>query len=129
MNSQAAETFSKDGVVVLCVTVGVVSAIAALALFFTALNWFTSRGAKPEAVAIRGVLKKDTWVTVHMAGAETFDRVRFVGFTSAEGVKSHVPYDLAGMVILEDPAGRRFIVRAKAVRMVVVEPAAGAAPR
>ena len=69
-----------------------------------------------------GILKKNTWATVHLAGAETFDRVRFVGFTNNESLKTHLPFELNGMVILEDEQKRQFLVRAKAIRMIVVEP-------
>jgi hypothetical protein len=114
------ETLNTFGVGILCVVLGVM----ALAIFFTALSWLNGGGAKPETVAVRGVLKKDTWATVHMAGAETFERVRFVGFTSTESIKSRLPYELNGMVILEDQEGRRFLVRAKAIRMIVIAPPA-----
>jgi hypothetical protein len=120
MSPQAIETFSTFGVGILCVVLGVV----ALAAFFRALRRLDSRGAKPETIAVRGVLKKDTWATVHMSGAETFERVRFIGFTNTESIKTHIPYDLNGMVILEDPDGKRFLVRAKAIRMIVVAPEA-----
>lgn len=122
MSPKAIETFSTFGVGVLCAVLGIV----ALAAFFTALNWL-SGGAKPEAMAVRGVLKRDTWATVHTQGGETFERVRFVGFTNTESVKTHLPYDLNGMVILEDAEGKRFLIRAKAIRMIVIPaPPAGA---
>ena len=57
-----------------------------------------------------------------MSGSETFDRVRLIGFTNTESMKTHLPYELNGMVILEDERERRFLVRAKAIRMIVVEP-------
>lgn len=120
MSPKAIETFSSFGIGVLCLALG----IMALAVFFTMLSWLGNRGAKPETMAVRGVLKKDTWATVHMSGAETFERVRFVGFTNTESIKTHLPYDLNGMVILEDQEGRRFLVRAKAIRMIVIAPAA-----
>jgi hypothetical protein len=120
MSPRAIETFSTFGVGILCVVLGVV----ALAAFFRALRRLDRRGAKPETIAVRGVLKKDTWATVHMSGAETFERVRFIGFTNTESIKTHIPYDLNGMVILEDPDGKRFLVRAKAIRMIVVAPEA-----
>lgn len=118
MNSTAVEMFSTLGVGVLCVVLGVM----ALAIFFTVLSRVNRGGAKPDTMSIRGVLKKNTWATVHMTGSETFDRVRFVGFTNTESIKTHLPYELNGMVILEDEVGRRFMVRAKAIRMIVVEP-------
>lgn len=117
MNRNAIEMFSTLGVGVLCVVLGVM----ALAIFFTVLSRINSGGAKPDTMSIRGVLKKTTWATVHMSGSETFDRVRFVGFTNTESIKTHLPYELNGMVILEDESGRRFMVRAKAIRMIVVE--------
>lgn len=87
MSPKAIETFSTFGVGILCAVPGII----ALAIFFTALSWLSGRGAKPETMAVRGVLKKDTWVTVHMSGAETFERVRFIGFTNTESIKTHLP--------------------------------------
>lgn len=125
MNPNAIETLSTFGVGILCAVLGMI----ALAIFFTALNWLKSFGTSPDTTAIRGVLKKDTWATVHMQqGRETFERVRFIGFTNAESIKSHLPYELNGMVILEDPEGQRYLVRAKAIRMIVIAPAASPAP-
>ena len=119
MSHTAIETFSTVGVVILCIVLGII----ALAIFFTVWSWITSAGAKPETMAVRGVLKKDTWATVHMSGAETFERVRFIGFTNTESIKTHLPFDLNGMVILEDQEKKRYLVRAKAIRMIVIMPA------
>ena len=130
MNSQAVETLSTQGVVVLCIALGVVFAICTLGVFFTVLSRLTGGDAKPDAVAVRSVLKDDTWATVHAGRGKVFERVRFVGFTGADGVAGQPPYGLSGMVILEEPNGRRVIVRGKEVRMIVVDPpASGRAPR
>jgi len=118
MSKTAIEMFSTFGVAILCIALG----IMALAIFFTLLGRINKSGSKPETVAIRGILKKDTWATVHMAGSETFDRVRFIGFTNTDSMKTHLPYELNGMVILEDAEKRRFLVRAKSIRMIVVDP-------
>lgn len=118
MSHTAIETLSSFGIGILCVVLG----IMAIAIFFTVLNWAMGSGAKPETMAVRGVLKKDTWATVHMQGAEKFERVRFIGFTNSESRKTHLPHELNGMVILEDEQKRRFLVRAKAIRMIVIEP-------
>ena len=117
MNQTAIEMFSSLGVGVLCAVLG----IMALAIFFTVLSRINSAGAKPETMSVRGVLKKNTWAKVHMSGAETFEKVRFIGFTNTESMKTRLPYELNGMVILEDERGCRFLVRAKAIRMIVVE--------
>jgi hypothetical protein len=118
MSQTATEMFSTFGVAILCIALG----IMALAIFFTLLSRLSRGRAKPDAIAVRGILKKNTWATVHMAGSETFDRVRFVGFTNTDSMKTHLPHELNGMVILEDANKRKFMVRAKAIRMIVIDP-------
>ena len=100
----------------------VVSGIIVLAVFFQLLSRLSSGGGKPDTLSVRGVLKQGTWAKVHMAGGEVFERVRFVGFTNTENIKTRLPYELNGMVILEDEEGRRMLVRAKGIRMIVIEP-------
>jgi hypothetical protein len=100
----------------------VVLAIVVLTLFFRGLAWVTGSGVKPETFAVRGVLTKQTWATVHFVGGEVYERVRFIGYTQAENLKTYLPYELNGMVILEDEAGVRFLVRAKNIKMIVVAP-------
>ena len=118
MNEIAIETLSTFGVGIFCIT----AAIMVLALFFKLSARVSDSAVEPDSVAIRGVLKKDTWATVHMTGSEkTFERVKFVGFTNSASIKHHLPYQLDGMVILEDPLGCKFLVRAKNIRMIVVE--------
>lgn len=114
----ALEMLATFGVAVVCIVLGVM----ALSIFFMILARFASDGTKPDSIAIRGILKKDTWATVHMTGAETFKKVRFLGFTNSEGIKAGLPMDLNGMVILEDEKGTHFLVRAKAIRMIVIAP-------
>ena len=117
MNQTAIEMFSSVGVATLCLVLG----IMALAIFFQVLSWFKESGEKPNTIAVRGLLTKDTWATVYMSGSETFERVKFVGFTNTASLKTQLPYELNGMVILEDPDGCQFLVRAKAIRMIAIE--------
>jgi hypothetical protein len=122
MGHTAAETFSTFGVGILCISLG----IMALAAFFKLLSCLGSFGRSAEPISVRGVLTKSTWATVHMSsGAGTFQRVRIMGFTNRESMKTNLPYDLHGMVILEDQNAKRFLVRAKAIRMIVIEPETG----
>lgn len=118
MSPQAIETFSTFGVGILCI----VLAIIVLVVFFKVLNRLGNRGVETETLTVRGILKKNTQATVHMQGGETFETVRILGFTNIESSKTHLPYDLSGMVILEEPNGTRFLVRAKAIRMIVITP-------
>lgn len=112
------ETVSVAGAIVLVI----VGAIMVLTLFFRMLSWVSTGGAKPDAIAVRGVLKKDTLSTVHLAGGERFERVRFIGFTSSESPKTRLPYELNGMVILEDEQQQRYLVRAKNIKMITIAP-------
>ncbi len=116
------ETISIAG----AVAAAIVGAIVVLTLFYRGLSWLS--GAKAGAMAVRGVLKKDTVATVHLSGGEIFERVRCVGFTNAENMKSNFPFELSGMVILEDESKTRFLVRAKNIKMIVVA-ATSAPPR
>ena len=72
MNPTAIEMFSTLGVGVLCIVLG----IMALAVFFTLLSRIANAGAKPETISVRGVLKKNTWAKVHMAGDSSGSRTR-----------------------------------------------------
>ncbi len=121
MNQTAIETFSIFGVVVLCIVLGVMS----LSTYYRIMAWLGGEGRAPEPVALRGVLNESTWANVHMNGAERFENVRIVGFTNEMGYKTRqpLPYDLGSLVILEVKSGRRMLVRAKAIRMIVIEPA------
>ncbi len=100
----------------------IVAFVVFLTLFFKTVSWVSSKGAKPEIFAVRGVIGKGVFVTVNMVGGQSFDRVRLVGFTSSQSIKAHLPYELNGMVILEDEGRERYLVRAKDIKMIVVPP-------
>ena len=102
------------------IAIVVVAAIIVLSLYFTVTSRFSNKGL--ESLTIRGVLGKNTLATVHMAGGTSLERVRLVGFANAGSGKHHVPFDLSGLVILEDEGRQRTLVRAKDVRIIVVPP-------
>jgi hypothetical protein len=104
------------------VALPIVGGIILLSLWFNASRRLSGEGAKPEAISVRGVLGKDTFAAVHMVGGQTFDRVRLIGFISSQDMKTRLPYELNGMVILEDEQRQRFIVRARDIKMIVVAP-------
>ena len=116
MPDAATSMFSTFGVAILCIVLG----IMALTIFFKTLSRLSQSGAAPDTLAVRGILKKDTWATVYMSNTESFERVKFVGFTNTGNMKTQLPFELNGMVILEDPNGTRFLVRAKDIRMIEV---------
>ena len=69
------------------------------------------------------MLRKNTLVTVHLEDGKVFERVRLLGFSSAAG-KGRLPFELNGMMILEDESKTRFLVPAKSIRMVEIPPEA-----
>ncbi len=103
------------------IAAAIVCAIVLVTLFYRGLSWITG-GRKPDTFAVRGVLKKDTLATVYVAGRKPFERVRFIGFTNSQTMKTNLPWELNGMVIFEDEAKTRFLVRAKDIKMIVVPP-------
>lgn len=115
MNQLAIDMFSTIGVAILCIVLGIMS----LGIFFTQLSRISRADAHVSALTLVGVLNKDDWVTVHMAYAAVFEHVRIVGYATSD---SMLPYELNGLMVLENAAGVRSIVRAKSVRMIVVEP-------
>jgi len=102
------------------VAAAIVGAIVVLTLFYRGLSWLSGAESKLGTIDVRGVLKKDTIATIHLTGGDTFERVRFIGFTNTETMKAHLPFELNGMVILEDEQKTRFLVRAKNIKMIVV---------
>lgn len=104
----------------------IVGTVVTLTLFYRGLAWLMGEGSNPETISVRGVLTKETLATIHLAGGRKFDRVRFVGFTNTESVKTRLPHELRGMVILEDEQRQRYLVRAKDIQMVVIAPEASA---
>jgi len=112
------ETLGVTGGVVLAIVAGVVI----LTLFYRCLAWINDAGTKPETMAIRGILKKDTWATVHLVGGQVFERVRFLGFANSESMKMRFPFELNGMVILEGGQQKQFLIRARSIQMIVIAP-------
>ena len=108
-----------------------VAAIVLLTLFYRGLAWL-SRDTKPSTLAVRGVLQPGTLATVHLVWGTIFENVHVIGFTGQESIKTHLPMDLQGMVILEDASKVRTLIRAKDIRMIVVsspaEPSGSAEP-
>jgi len=110
------ETISVAG----AIAIAIVGAIVIVTLFVKTLSWLSREGAKPETMAVRGVIGKNIFVAVHMVGGHSFDRVQLIGFTSSQSIKAHLPYELNGMVILEDEGRQRYLVRARDIKMIVV---------
>ena len=101
------------------IAAAIVGAVIILTLFYRGLTWLT-KGAKPDPLEVAGILKKNTLANVHVAGHKPFERVRFLGYTNSQSMKTHLPWELDGMVILEDESQARFLVRAKDIKMIVI---------
>jgi len=111
------ETISIAG----AIGVVMVAAIILLTLFYRVLA-LMAHNTLPDPINVWGVLEHGTLATVYVSGQQPFERVRLSGVTTAR-TKAPVPWELTGMLVLEDEAGTRILVRAKDVRMIVVPPA------
>lgn len=101
----------------------IVVTVVALTLFFHGIARFARGGrSRHDDIPVRKILKTDTLATVYAGGGRTFERVRVLGFTRSDPIKSPWPYELGGMVILEDEQQLRVFVRAKNIQMIVVAP-------
>ena len=101
----------------------IVLGIIVLAVFFKFTNWLGGRsGAAPQRLAIQGVFDDNTRATVHLSNRTNLEDVRIVGFTDSQSGKGACPWELHGMVVLEDPHGGRTLVRAKLIRMIEIPP-------
>jgi hypothetical protein len=102
-----------------------VAVIVVLSLFFKAMRAISPPpDSTPEPLAIRGVIGKDTLVRVRMICGVTYESVLFIGHTSSSFSKSGLPPALSHMLILEDPEGRRHLIREKDVRTIEIDPPA-----
>jgi hypothetical protein len=115
MNHTVTDTPSTFGVGMLCFVLSII----VLSVFFLLLARLSAARIKQDSIPMSGVLTKDSWVTVHVSGAKPFERVRFIGFTN-----NQLPYYLSNMVILESAEGRRYLIREKVIKMIVMEPQA-----
>lgn len=104
------------------VAIAIVGTVIVLTLFFRGLSWLSGSDSKTETFAIRGILKNNTLATVHACGGKKFERVCIIGFTDNPNMKTRFPFELTGMVILEDEQHQRYLIRAKDIQMIVVPP-------
>ena len=104
-----------------CQVFGVVAALSLgiiiLTVFFNVVGYFkrTTRGF--DIVKMKGFIKDGKLINVHLSSSKSVLGVRFIGFTDQNTGKGGVPYQLAGMAVLETAKGARIYVRADSVRM------------
>jgi small nuclear ribonucleoprotein (snRNP)-like protein len=91
--------------------------VMALTVFFTLLNAIQRHFSKTAIIKLKGVFKTSEWLNVHLNGAKTIERVKFVGYTDPNSMKG-VPYHLNNMVVFETADGKRVLLRADTIRMI-----------
>ncbi len=101
------------------IAAAVVASVVVLTLCYRGLAWLGS-GETLDSSSMLGIAKKGTLATVHVAGRKPFERVRIVGVTKSEEVKTNLRWQPSGMVVLEDEAVTRYTMRAKEIKMIVV---------
>lgn len=116
MNQLAIDMFSTVGVAVLCIVLGII----ALTLFFITLSRMGNRESSMRALSVSGILTEESWANVELNDGKKFARVRILGFTDSSGENRGLPYDMTGMVVLEDAKGNRTLVRSKTIRIITI---------
>lgn len=76
-----------------------------------------------EVVKLKGFVRDDKIVNVHLINGKTIDGLRFVGCTSESDGK--VPYPLQRLLVLETAREERVLLRAD--RVVIIEEVSGLA--
>ncbi|MGC1272683.1 MAG: hypothetical protein WBC44_03175 [Planctomycetaceae bacterium] len=100
----------------------IVGGIIVLTVFFKIVSWLDHRVAGPSRIRFKGMLDDKTRATIHLANGSKFENVRILGFTDPGSAKTPLPFELAGMVILEQRDGTKVMVQAKLIRMIEVPP-------
>jgi hypothetical protein len=93
--------------------------IIILILFVTLLNLASSKMGDPALIKMKKFFNNAGLINVHLAGGKIMERVKFIGFTNPASMKGgHIPYHLAHMVVLENSAAKRILIRADAIKMI-----------
>jgi hypothetical protein len=93
--------------------------IIILTLFFKLLNFIQSKMGSPGLIKMNAFLKDASRVNVHLSGGRIMEQVKFIGFTDQRSMKGgQLPYHLSHMVVLENEAAKRILIRADAIKMI-----------
>lgn len=102
--------------VVLAISIG----IMVLSVFFWLLAKIDNKLRKPaNLLHVKGILDKGQRINIHFNRSQTMMNVRFAGIISEkQAEKGGLPYQLVGMMVVEDAEQKRFLVKADTIRMV-----------
>ena len=114
-------------------TMGAIGAICigvmVLTIFFNLAGYISGqlRGNSGKILVAQDFIKKDSLVTVKIAGNESIERVKFIGFTkAAHQGKDSIPFPYARMAVFENEAGERVFIPATTIQFIKELPAAAA---
>lgn len=93
--------------------------IAFLATFFTMGGWIVRGISSIASPPAAGFIKAGTRVRVHTGSAKAIENVVFQGFVpNSSSSCSPMPYEFAGMLVLQHDSGRRILLKSKNVQMI-----------
>ena len=106
-------------------TFGAVAALClgifAVTLFFKAINYLGGvvRGTSGKILVAQDFIRQDALVTVKLTGAETLDRVKFIGFTKSQiQGKDAMPFQFTRMAVFENSAGERIFIPSATIQYI-----------
>jgi hypothetical protein len=94
---------------ILALVIGVVLFIVIVWLLARLAEFF--RGTNSKAFIAQEFIRKDALVTVKTTGRETLERVKFLGFSKAQGARPEgVPFPFTRMAVFENEALERIYI-------------------
>jgi hypothetical protein len=106
-------------IIAISIVGSIVVGIIVLTLFMKFMRMMESKMGSPGLIKMSSFLKDATKVNVHLSGGRILEDVKFIGFTDQSSMKGgHLPYHLAHMVVLENSAEKRILIRADSIKMI-----------
>lgn len=97
--------------VMLGLVAGIVTLVVVIWLLARLGEWLRGGGRSGRVFVAQDFIHKDTLVTVKVAGSDTIERVKFIGFTKAQaGRPDGVPFQFARMAVFENEARERIYI-------------------
>jgi hypothetical protein len=106
--------------------IGLCIGVIVLTLFFKGLHYLGTLwpGNSGKILVAQDFIKKDSLVTIKITGGETFERVKFVGFTKSQiHGKDAIPFPYARTAVFENEAGERLFIPSTTIQFIKEIPA------
>ena len=116
-NISPMEIFMETFYAVFGPVIALCAGIIILTLFFTAIGYFKRVTRGFNVIKMKGFIKNDKLINVHLRNGKILTEVCFVGFTDQSSTNTAIPHQLSKMVVLETVKGVRMYIKSDSVQM------------